>query len=104
MIKGAYVNKGIVLLIGAILLLAGLLYASDEYAGSAKSEFGRKTVDTVTDTTKSAVSGTEKIATTSVSDTIAMPGTAIQAIKNTANTALKGTDAAMKTLTGEDKQ
>ena len=96
-------NRKIMVLVSAALLCAGIAGASDEYTGAAESEFGRKTVNTVTDTTKSAVRGTEKIVKASVGDTVAAPKTAIQAVKDTANTALKGTDAAIKVLTGEDK-
>jgi hypothetical protein len=67
-------------------------------------DVGTETVGTVTSTAKSAVDGTAKVVETSVSDTVAAPKTAIQAVKDTANTALKGADAAMKAITGEDTQ
>ena len=87
----------------AVFVCAGIAYAADTGAEGPQTEFGKKTVNTIADTAKSAVSGTNKIAEDSVSDTIAAPGTAMQAVKDTANTALKGTDAAMKSLTGEDR-
>ncbi len=104
MIREACVNRTIIALIAVLFLSSGLASAANEYKGSAQSDFGRKTVNTVTDTTKSAVTGTESIVKTSASDTIAAPGAAIQSVKDTANTALKGTDAALKVLTGEDRQ
>ena len=90
----------------ALFVCAGIAYAASECATtpSKGKDLGTKTVDTVTDTAKSAVNGTKNIAETSVKDTVAAPKTAIQAVKDTANTALKGTDAVMKTITGEDAQ
>jgi len=84
----------------ALFVCAGIAYAADDSAKTS-SDVGRKTVDTVTDTAKSAVDGTTDTIKASVSDTVAAPETAIQAVKDTANTALNRTDAVMKSITGE---
>lgn len=93
----------IVVMIAAVIGLTGIGYAEQKSPASTPDEFGDKTVNTVTGTAKSAVSETGNIAETSVKDPIAVPKTAIQAVKNTANTALTGADKAMKALTGEDQ-
>jgi hypothetical protein len=95
--------KRIVAVVAVILFgYAGIVCAADDKTNASEPNIGEKTVAAVTDTAKSAVSGTANIAQTSVADTAASPTTAIQAVKDTANTALDRTDAAIKTFTGED--
>jgi energy-converting hydrogenase Eha subunit B len=85
-----------------IIVAAALLF----WVGSANctddGNLGTKTVGAVTGTAQSAVSGTATVAETSVTNTVAAPLTAVQAVKDTANTAFTKTDAAIKAFTGED--
>ncbi len=91
----------------AIAMLAALVCAGAAHAACQcpkcrqEGDLGQKTASTVTDTARTAVNGTASVAETSVRDTAAAPTTAIQAVKDTANTALIKADAAIKSLTGE---
>ena len=87
----------------AIFVSIGAAYAADNGKKVSSGDFGKKTVSTVTDTAQSAVKGTANIAKTSVNDTIAAPKTAIQAVKDTANTAFSGMDAAIKPYTDDGR-
>lgn len=101
-------KKCIIAAVLAFFVCVGIVCAADDGAKvppkSEDKDLGAKTVSTVTDTAKSAVKGTANIAETSVKDTVAAPKTAIQAVKDTANTALNRADAVMKTITGEDTE
>ena len=86
-----------------IVLSAGVACAVCNCPRHKGANVGTRTSDAVTDTAKSAVSGTASIAEASATDTASAPKTAIQAVKDTANAALSGTDKAMKALTGEER-
>ena len=88
----------------AVFVCGTSAYAANNCVNCAKKDPGTKTVNVVTDTAQTAVSGTVNVAETSVSNTIAVPQTAIQAVEDTAGTAVSRADAALKALTGEDGQ
>ncbi|MCM8791264.1 MAG: hypothetical protein NC938_06175 [Candidatus Omnitrophica bacterium] len=94
-----------------IALIVLLVYVFSAVAIKAKGEtkvssedLGAKTVNVVTDTTKSAVNGSANIAKSSVTNTVSTPITAIKAVGDTGTTALVRADKVLKTLTGEDKE
>ena len=96
--------KRYVLVVLAVLMCTGAAYAACSCPRCCpKGDLGQKTVGAVTGTAQSAVCETGNIAQASVSDTVSTPMTAIQAVKNTASTAVCGADAAIKALTGEDQ-
>ena len=97
--------KLIAIVIALLLCASTCAYAAcncARCAGQQGGDLGTKTVGAVTGTAQSAVSGTANIAETSVTNTARAPLTAIQAVKDTANTAFTTTDAAIKAFTGED--
>jgi hypothetical protein len=98
--------KLIVIVMALLLCASTFVYAACNCArcaqGQQGGDLGTKTVGAVTGTAQSAVSGTAIVAETSVTNTVAAPLTAVQAVKDTANTAFTTTDAAIKAFTGED--
>lgn len=97
-------EKWMVLAILLVIVCTGIAYAADKDSKAPGADgFGEKTVRTITDTAQSTVEGTAKIAKTSVEDIGETPKTAIESVKDTANTALNRADAAIKTITGEDR-
>lgn len=88
----------------ALFLSSAVAHAEVRDTREWQSDVSKKTAIAVTDTAKSAVDNTVNIAETSVKDTAYAPKTAIDAVKDTANTALNTTDRALKTLTGEDRE
>jgi hypothetical protein len=90
-----------IVVIMAIFVCTGIAFAECPCKKAPKGNFTAKTVNTVTETTQSAVTGTATVAETTVKDTVQTPKTAIQAAKDTANTALNGADKVVKSLGGE---
>lgn len=95
--------------IRAAVIMCAVICAGDAYAAcrcsssaQQQGDLGTKTVDAFTGTAQSAASGTATVAETSVKNTAAAPLTAVQAVKDTANTAFSKTDAAIKAFTGEE--
>ena len=93
-------SKLILVAMALLLCIGSAGFASCAEQGE---DLGTKTVDAVTGTAQSALSGTATVAETSVTNTVAAPLTAVQAVKDTANTAFTTTDAAIKAFTGEDQ-
>ena len=94
----------------SILLASALLVVTGAHVCAAgvqpkcpyRKNFVADTAETVTDTAQSTVRGTAEIAQASATDTVDAPATAIQAVKNTAHTALSGADKAIKSFTGQE--
>lgn len=68
-----------------------------------KRTTGEKTAEVVTGTAQQVSCATAQVMQTSVCNPPAVPMTAIQATKDTAGTALDRADAAIKSLTGQDR-
>ena len=96
--------KKLTVVILAVLMFVGIAYAETQDTKDWQSDVSKKTAGAVTDTAESAVDNTANIAQTSVTDTGSTPATAIDAVKDTGDTALKGADKALKTLTGNDER
>ena len=86
----------------AICLCSGIALASNRCCGDRQGGAGEKTAAVVADTTQSAASGTAQVVQSSVRDTVETPKIAVQAVKDTAGTALHRADAAIRAFTGDE--
>lgn len=89
-------KKLLVVVILAMFVCTGLVYAADK--GPVV-----KAVNTVSDTAKSAVTGTANVAETTVTDTGSTAQSAVDAVGDTANAAVSGTKSVVDTVTGSNK-
>jgi hypothetical protein len=95
-------SRTILIAVAAVLILPSMAYAGCNCPKCAKPGFGVKATDAIAAPAQSAVNSTACIAQATVTDTASAPMTAIQATKDTANTAFNKADAAIRSFTGDE--
>ena len=85
-----------------VVIIAVFACAGFAYGAGSSDDPATETVRTVGSTAQTAVSGTVSVAEMSVTDTAETPMTALTAVKDTASTAFRGADRAIKSITGEE--
>lgn len=90
--------KKLIVVALVLLFCAGMVYAADKSVGKSVKGIGQAAVGAVTDTTESAVSGTESIAKTAVSDTGKTAQSAVEAVGDTTKAAVSGTEGVVESV------
>jgi hypothetical protein len=92
--------KKLVLVVLAVFLAAGIVWAADSTLKDSTVGVGKTAVKAVKDTAETAVNTTTDVTQTAVTDTKSTAGAAVDAVADTAKSAVTGTQSIVETVTG----